>query len=425
MFNLNLKHRLYYSAYIFAKKSIMRGEKYISREDIDLLYDSINPSIFLHDHELDKLQGKNTVLNYAVAMRMFATNKYNYSLKHLNKVKGNRLIFSESLMLKGMIGTITKRNEFAKKSYSSCIKSVKSKSKKSSLDKSYLGTIRNRCVQFLARIYFNEGNYKKSLKIQNLVKKEDYVWPRFIFDKSWNYYWLGDKYRALGSLLTYKAPVLRRFIVPEVNYLRSLIYFENCYFSKSNEIYKDFSKGLYKQRDIFRRITKKSLLNLISRKTAPKGEKYRFIYEYLKGYKKDVRFLRFKRSLRYLNSEVKRLQKVYGAKNTKRLLGILKSYKNVIINDFYAFLKNLSMDYYNQIEGINKAFVKLKLLSNLNNRKEIYNKDHEEEDVDSFLNTGLNKIDSGDRKFIWTFIGGFWADELGDYAVATKSRCKK
>lgn len=50
-------------------------------------------------------------------------------------------------------------------------------------------------------------------------------------------------------------------------------------------------------------------------------------------------------------------------------------------------------------------------------------KENSDKFEDDFFEQSLSNIADIEEKFIWDFRGGFWADELGDYAVALKNRC--
>jgi hypothetical protein len=115
---------------------------------------------------------------------------------------------------------------------------------------------------------------------------------------------------------------------------------------------------------------------------------------------------------------------VKSLRQAKIFLDSLYFYKKAIKKDFQDFLKNLSEDYNKQIVQMRNSFVKLNLMISLNKRKKLAKGD-ETEFNDEFLEKSLSKITDIDEKFIWDFQGGFWADELGDYAVALQNRCKK
>ena len=70
------------------------------------------------------------------------------------------------------------------------------------------------------------------------------------------------------------------------------------------------------------------------------------------------------------------------------------------------------------------AFVKLNLMVSLKKRKQIKTKNSDKFN-DEFSEKSLAHIPNIQEKFIWNFEGGFWADELGDYAIALENQCQQ
>ncbi len=422
MFNIVYRNNLYYSSYIFLKKSVSRGES-IAQGKVEKIMDIVHPSVFIHDPELDEFVSKKTAIDYAVAIRRFFLNDFKTAKKKLIRLKRTNMRVEKNYIL-GLIYLTEKNYKHVANRFKRCVRFASKRRYTHLKPESYVKTFKNRCVQQLARIYFANKDYKRTLKVLDYVRKDDYIWPRFLIDRAWSYYWLGETERSLGSVVTYKAPLLKRFMIPEANYLRGLIYYEMCYFEKAENIYKEFNETTWKYRDVARTISKNRLLRLIISKKEPKEQKNKFLYYYLKGFKKDIRFFSFKQARGHLTAEIKKLSRVKSLRQAQIFLDLLYYYKKAIKEDFQDFLKNVSNDYYLQIRQMRSAFVKLNLMVSLKKRerlaqgKSIVFKDELE-------TKPLGDIPNIDDKFIWDFRGGFWADELGDYAVALQNRCVK
>ena len=423
MFNIVFKNKLYYSSYIFLKKSVQAKGK-IEQKKINKVLDIVHPSVFIHDFELDKFIDRKTPLDYAVGLRRFFLNDFKNAKTKLKSIHKKSPMFVESNYLLGLIYLTENNLNKASTYFKRCVRNSKRKKQSDLKPESYVYTFKNRCIQQIARVEFTQKKYKKTLKVLNYVDKDDYIWPRFLMDKAWSYYWLGQTERALGSVMTYKAPLLRRFMIPEANYLRGLIYFEMCYFEKAETIYKEFNKTTWRFRKVARTASRNRLLRLIVTKKEPTKDDDRFLYYYLKGYKKDIRYISYRAARRQLSSEIKRLSKIRSLSQARIFLDSLYFYNKAIKEDFQDFLKNLSEDYYIQIKQMRNAFVKLNLMVSLKKRKNI-KKSNDDQFSDDFAEKSLDDIPNVDDKFIWDFRGGFWADELGDYAVALKNRCSK
>lgn len=423
MFNIVYKNKLYYSSYVFLKKSIQKKQK-LSRGKINRVLDTIHPSVFIHDFELDEFTNKKTKIDYAVAVRRFFLNDFVTAKKKLLGLSKRNPLQLESNYILGLIYLTEKNFKKAGRHFKRCIRYSRSKKRSKLKPESYVRTFRNRCVQQIARAEFTKKNFKKAIKTLDYVRKDDYIWPRFLLDRAWSYYWLGENERALGTVLTYRAPLLRRFMVPEANYLRGLIYYEMCYFEKAENVYKEFLKTTWKYRKIAKTASRNRLLKLIGQKKEPKNNGDKFLYYYLKGYKKDIRYYTYNHARKTISDEIKKLSKIKSMRQAQIFLDSLYYYKSAIKRDFQDFLKDLSEDYYLQIRQMRSALVKLNLLVSLKKRK-LLSKGKGTDLKDEIFEKSLSQISNVDEKFIWSFEGGFWADELGDYAVALENRCGK
>ncbi|MBD64157.1 MAG: hypothetical protein CME62_03060 [Halobacteriovoraceae bacterium] len=423
MFNLVFRNELYYASYIFIKKAAEKNQK-LDQAKVNLVLDKIHPSVFIHDFELDKFARRSTQIDFAVAMRRFFKNDFRSAKLKLLKIKPNNSMFVESNYILGLIYLTEKENKKAEVFFKRCVRFSSQKEKTGFKSEAYIETFKNRCVQQVARVAFAQKNYTKSVKLLSYVKKTDYIWPRFLLDKAWNYYWLGENERALGSVITYQAPLLQRYMVPEANYLRSLIYYEMCYFDKSEEIFKEFAQNTWRYRNSVRNASRNKLLQMMTSTSPPESKAEQFLYYYLKGFKKDIRHFTYLQAREQLASEIKKLARIRSLGQARVFLNNLYFYYKAIKEDYQDFLKNLSNDYYLQILQMRNAFVKLNLMISLNKRKNLVSSQNENE-KQSFEELDFSKIKNTDDKYIWSFLGGFWADELGDYAVAIKNRCVK
>lgn len=422
MFNIVFKNKLYYSSYVFLKKAVEKNLK-VDTKKVAIVLDTIHPSVFIHDEDLDQFLNKRTQLDYPVAIRRFFLNDFTTAKKKLVKLGKRNSMKLETNYILGLISLTQNKLKRAESYFKRCIKESLRKKRNSLKPDNYVATFKNRCIQQMARIKFAKKDFKKAIKVYNYVKKDDYIWPRFLMDKAWSYYWMGETERALGSVMSYKAPLLRRFMIPEANYLRGLIYYELCYFEKAENIYKEFNQSTWRFRKVAKTASRNRLLKLILSKNTPSSDEDKFLYFYLKGFKQDIRFFTFRKSYKSISSEIKKLSRIKSLRQAKIFLDSLYFYKKAIKKDFQDFLKNLSEDYFMQISQMRNAFVKLNLMISLNKRKKLA-KGESTKFNDEFLEQSLANISDIDEKFIWDFRGGFWADELGDYAVALQNRCK-
>lgn len=421
MFNIVFRNDLYYASYIFIKKAVERGEK-ISDKKAQLVIDTIHPSVFIHDYDLDSYIGKSTALDFPVALRRFFLNDFTTAKKKLVGIKKNNTMYVESNYILGLIYLTENNQKRAETHFKRCVRYAATKKRSGIKTEQYISTFKNRCIQQVARISFAQKNHKKALKVLNYVRKIDYIWPRFLLDKAWSYYWSGDNERSLGTVITFKAPHLQRYMVPEANYLRALIYYEMCYFEKAEKIYAEFNRNTWNYRKYAKTASRNKLLKFIKSPTEPTAPGDKFLYYYLKGFKKDIRYFTYMDARKQLASEIKKLARIRSLSQARIFLNNLYYYHKAIKEDYQDFLKNLASDYYLQIRQMRNAFVKLSLMISLKKRKKIA-QNESTKFTDSLREIDFDEIKDTEDKYIWNFLGGFWADELGDYAVAIKSQC--
>ena len=277
MFDIVYRNDLFYSSYLFLKKSILSNGK-VAPEKVNRVLDLIHPSVFIHDYDLDRFANKSTSIDYAVAVRRFFLNDFRTAKKKLITIRPSSSMFIESNYLLGLIYLTENNAQLASRHFKRCVRFADKKRRSEFKSEAYIATFKNRCIQQVSRLNFSQKNYKASIRILDYVKKTDYIWPRFLLDRAWAYYWTGENERALGSVMTYKAPLLRRFMVPEANYLRALIYYEMCYFEKSEKISQEFLKNTWRYRNVAKRVSKNKLLKLIASSRPPKSEQDQFLY---------------------------------------------------------------------------------------------------------------------------------------------------
>ena len=88
MFNIVFRNDLYYASYIFIKKAAERGER-VNKAKANTVIDTIHPSVFIHDYDLDEFITKKTQLDYAVAIRRFFLNDFRTAKRKLINTQKN------------------------------------------------------------------------------------------------------------------------------------------------------------------------------------------------------------------------------------------------------------------------------------------------------------------------------------------------
>ena len=72
------------------------------------------------------------------------------------------------------------------------------------------------------------------------IEKSSPIWPEILFEEAWNSFYQGNFNRALGKLVTYKAPLLSYIYNPEIDALRALAYMELCLWEDTKNVVDNF-----------------------------------------------------------------------------------------------------------------------------------------------------------------------------------------
>lgn len=418
------EHKLYYTAYEMMKDLAAQNAKGVNWGEAQKVFAGIHPSVFIHDKELDSFANKRGPMDYAVAMRMFFIGRYDIASRNLDGLEPSHPMYVERSYLKGLISLIKGEQTQAGKYFSSCIRGYKHAENLKVKPEGYNRMFRNRCIQQFARLLYAQGRHKDSLKILSAVPKTDFIWPNTLLERAWSNYYLGHEPISLGILTSFKAPILQRYMNPEAHYLKALIYFEMCYFDRAKAASNEFKNITWANRHFTEKPDANKLLKLSITRKEPSQPKDKFLYFYLKSFKKDIRHAYFLRAIKQIRAETKALAIIKQMPKKQFLKYKIQKQRSNIISDHKEFLVNLVADYNRQIQRTNQHFVKLNLMMSLKEREHIRKgiKAPQSKDI---IDLDLADIGDLDNKYIFNFIGGFWADELGDYAVALEDKCKK
>jgi len=106
----------------------------------------------------------------------------------------------------------------------------------------------------LARLLYELGDFDESFSVYNSVEMPNTAQARYLLERSWDQFRIGDPERAMGLLYAYEAPSFRRRLTPEYFILKSLIYKDVCQYRQALQIVDQFKAkfgealGLLRQR---------------------------------------------------------------------------------------------------------------------------------------------------------------------------------
>jgi hypothetical protein len=420
-----LKTFLKYELYNSSLNLILKNPEMYSRfiiDDIEMekLINHVHPASIPLAKNLESLKVMPTPLNYLTAIHFLREAKYASAKETLNSLGTKTAKAAHIHYLRGILLLQSNELREALKQFKMCTTEA-SKLEERNLKES----LKNRCIQSAARVLFTGKKYNRAISYLNLINKKELIWPYTLMDQAWAHYWQKNYGQALGKVVSYKAPILTPFIRPEAYYLRTLIYYQLCYYDKAQRTYDDFVNES--------KLYKKELRDFVSTPNLKKiydPQNRSFLSKFFKTNKKDISILTYHKALKSLNTEIRKLKYFYNKyKDSKSLLKeiILDSWNNLkevksMLSSYYRDLHiTLASEYLDEIESTNKNMVKIKLLLNSKIRKSQGAGLSKKGFKDNRLS--LYEINGSQDKAIYEFIGGFWADEIGDYAFAISSAC--
>ena len=300
--------------------------------------------------------------------------------------------------------------------------------------------LKNRCLAGVARGIYQGKKYNDAELAYEAVEMDSFSWPQVQYERAWTAIARGDYNRALGRLVTYKAPALTWFHDSEVEMLRAISYLQMCIYEdvdkeanifmakygkvgqeiksmleasadgNTRELVKLFQRGVeamkskIQSEDPIHQVMNRFVRSPYFVQLAYTGEKVRKEYAYLNrigdagrrgigGFLRDVLIWRWQTA-----------QEVGGIFVRDRLS---TEYKNLLANVATIDIVKLEM--------LRRAKARAEAVSSTVN-----------EGVDVWGNRkkgSLGKPYTRRDQYFWDFNGEFWTDELGDYVFALRPEC--
>ena len=379
---------------------------------------------------------------YYVGLEHLLQKRAGGALKAFSKIRTEFSLYPQMLFLRGTARLILNRVKEGTKDFVRCAEQVKSlkynyyHGKRNS--KNLRFDLYNRCIAGAARGYYQARNYKEADRWFSLINIESVVWPQVLYERAWNYVAQGQYNRALGKLVTYKAPVLRWFLDSEVETLRAVSYLQMCLYGDVNNEINYFVKRYAKlgveiktilqetsrgtQRD-FNRLFALGV-NSLRRGTYSKDKLTQFMNRFIRApffAKVASTDVNAERELEYLKDQRNSNQRGLGGfllevlswrkLMARRLGGAFV--RERLDTEYRALLKNVQTMDILKLEMLRRA--KRKVENNFIN-----------ETTDEFGNPKRGSLGTPrilDNQYFWLFNGEFWVDELGDYVFALRPEC--
>ncbi|MBT7610684.1 MAG: hypothetical protein HN576_13070 [Bacteriovoracaceae bacterium] len=421
---------LYFTAIPYIKEYLIQNTGRRNKK-LDYLIDEVITKVGVKQFEVLPskylLSSRSPMLSYVLAKKYFRIGKYNKALSALNgTIPGSHPAKPYALLLEGSAFSILKKKSSAKAAFKECISLSDSFISKTDFQdrKRQLEMNRDYCILGIPRVEFAKGKFDDADLSYLDLMKSSYVWPEILFEEAWNSFYQRDYNRALGKLVTYKAPVLDYIFNPEVEILRALTYLELCLWSDTkrvvNNFYNKFQLPYQQLRFFLKKHRRDYKYFYLLAKSASKGRERgsKLLSQMLKSVLRDPAFIELYRSFHFGKSEIKYIKSMQNKKFARIL--------NVNLKESLLLQRNLIGAYVRKSlhlmsSMVNKtmqdmSYIKLEVLAR--KKGELYQT--------GSMNRGrgdIKYLTRNDKQYFWSFNGEFWADELGDYVFSLKSEC--
>lgn len=379
---------------------------------------------------------------YFLALDHILNNRATGALKAISQINQEFAYFPQVLFLRGTARLLLNRVQTGAEDFIRCTEAVKSRkyryyhgSKSTEYEKTDL---ENRCRAGAARAFYQARNYPEADKWYSQIDIRSVVWPQVLYERAWNYVAQGKYNRALGKLVTYKAPVLDWFYDSEVELLRAISYLQLCLYGDVNNEVNYFVKRYAKlglevknllietqngSQSDFNKLFAVGI-NSLRRGTFSKDKLTQFMNRFIRApyfariaqvdvnVERELEYLRDQRNSNKLGLGGFLVEVLAWKKLMARKLGGA-FIRERLDTEYSSLLKNVQTIDIIKLEMLRRA--KRKVENNFIN-----------ESTDEFGNPKRGSLGTPrvrTDQYFWLFNGEFWIDELGDYVFALRPEC--
>jgi hypothetical protein len=415
----------YYSALPWMKEYLIRGTKNLDTK-IEKSFSKMIKVVGLKQFETLPhkflIRSKSDNIRYILAKKYMRAKKYNKALGYLERISNSHSIYPYALNMLGTIYSIKGKQVQANTKFEGCVQA--SNNRLNIKVERSLVLNRDYCVLGKARSKFAARSYNESDLLYLDIPKNSIVWPEILFEEAWNSYYQKNYNRTLGKLVSYKAPVLAHMFNPEVKVLEALSFLKLCLYTDAKKVsdgfYTKYLKDTRKLRRYLNSNKKKTLYfyELMSQYEKNNRSSNKLTRKLLKQISRGEVFISLKKQLlgaaaeydQVRNQRTSRLKKAV----IKNLQEVLRSQKKILGAHIRSRLISHYANLYKAFEGM--SYIKLEVLAQ--RKAKLYSFDEKKR-----TRGDIKYIKRNEKQYFWDFNGEFWADELGDYVFALKSKC--
>lgn len=379
---------------------------------------------------------------YFLALESLLDNRAGGALNAASKISPDFAYYPQALFVRGTAKLMLNRVQEGAQDFIQCTDTVLSgKYSFYHADKSTANEredLYNRCIAGAARGFYQARNYGEAEKWYSKIEIKSIVWPQVLYERAWNHVAQGEYNRALGKLVTYKAPVLDWFLDSEVELLRTLSYLQMCLYDDVNSEVNYFVKryaqiGLEVKtlleetaagtQEDFNKLFALGI-NSLRRGTFSKDRMTQFMNRFIRA----PYFSRVAQTDVNTERELEYLKEQRGS--TKAGLGGFLvealAWRRLMARKLGgAFIRErLDTEYRALLKNVQTIdIVKLEMLRRAKRKVENLSVNETSDEFGNPKRGSLGKPKVRDDQYFWRFNGEFWIDELGDYVFALRPEC--
>lgn len=361
-------------------------------------------------------------------------------LRAVNDMKVEFPRYPSALFLRGTANLILNNIDQGIGDFKTCAKYAEKSAYSRGQTKQEARELKNRCVAGVARGYYQAKNYNEAESWYDQVEIQSMVWPQVQYERAWTAIARGDYNRALGRLVSYKAPGLSWFHDSEVEMLRSISYLQMC-------IYEDVEK---ESQNFMNRYTKvgqeiKALLD-----DSAGGSTASLVRLFQKGLDAMNNKVHSEVPMHQVMNRFVRspyfVQLARSGDRVRREYGYLGQLGDAGKQGLGGFLRDVLTWRWQTAQEVGGLFVRERLsteykglLANVSTidiikLEQLRRSRSQVEKLAGDVNVGqdewgqkkrgsLGRPSTRSNQYFWNFNGEFWADELGDYVFALRPEC--
>lgn len=361
-------------------------------------------------------------------------------IRAVNDMDSGFANFPAALFLRGTANLIIGAVDAGVNDFKNCAKWAESRRYSKGHSAQEARELKNRCIAGVARGYYQNKQYQEADDWYDQVEIQSFVWPQVQYERAWTAIARGDYNRALGRLVTYKAPGLSWFSDSEVEMLRAVSYLQMCLYDdvekESNEFtrkYTGVGQEIKSMLDQAAGGSTRGLVRLFEKGVEAINNKVyseNQVHQVLNRFVRSPYFVqlaqtgnRVRQEIGYLNGlgdagrrglgSFLRDVLVWRWQTAQELGGIFV--RDRLSTEYKTLLTNVSTIDIVKLEMLRRARTQVEKLAS--------NPDLGEDVWGNKKRGSLGHPPIRDDQYFWDFNGEFWADELGDYVFALRPEC--